>query len=224
MMDGVSSVQVRAEQMMDRNGFVGVPRDTFEAGGRAQFIRLLEHGLLPESRVLEIGCGCLRVGYWLIRFLDSGCYHGIEPARDRVRLGRETLFSGDELERKKPRFDYNADFDTSVFDGRFDYFLAGSIWTHCGKAHIERTLDGFSADAGPNAVFLTSYLPALGQDDDYRGETWVGTSHESDVPGVVSHSFQWIRAQCEARGLGLTALQGMDCDSQFWLRIDRQVD
>jgi hypothetical protein len=49
---------------MDIHGFVGVPRDTFEISGRAQMVRLLENGLVPESRVLDIGCGVLRLGYW----------------------------------------------------------------------------------------------------------------------------------------------------------------
>ena len=223
-----SRVQRVAEEMMDRFGFVGVPRETFEVGGRAQFVRLLQHGLNPESKVLEIGCGCLRVGYWLIRFLDPGCYFGIEPAEDRVGHGKDYLLGEKLLELKKPSFDYNAVFDTSVFDahrfGGFDFFVAGSIWTHCSKEHIRRTLDGFVADTGPRGIFLTSCLPALGDEDDYQGDTWVGTSHESDEPGVVSHSFSWIRAECELRNLGLTAIQGIDCDSQFWLRIDKDPD
>ena len=218
----MSKVQAAAEEMMARHGFVGVPQRTFEEGGRAQFVRLLQHGLLPESKVLEIGCGVLRVGYWLIRFLEADGYCGIEPAEQRVRCGLELLLDTEEAARKRPCFDFNAVFDTSVFGRTFDFFVAGSIWTHCSKAHIERTLDGFVADTGPSGVFLTSYLPALGAEDDYQGQSWVGTSHESDEPGVVCHAFSWIRAQCEARDLRLTAIQGMDCDSQLWLRIDKQ--
>lgn len=56
----MSRVQTQADEMMERHGFLGVPRQTFEVGGRAQFVRLLNHGLTPESKVLDIGCGCLR--------------------------------------------------------------------------------------------------------------------------------------------------------------------
>ena len=217
----MSNVRNRAEEMMDHHGFLGVPRETFEEGGRAQLIRLLENGLLPESKVLDIGCGTLRVAYWLMRFLDPGCYCGIEPARRRVDLGRRYLFRPEELESWRPRFSYNADFDTSVFDERFDFFLAGSIWTHCSKAQIDVMLDGFERNTGPNGIFITSYLPAAGTEDDYQGESWVGTSHESDTPGVIYHTLGWIETTCRERGLELTQLPGLDCDSQYWLRIDK---
>lgn len=217
----ISDVQRRAERMIDRHGFLGVPRETFEAGGRAQLVRLLEHGLLPESKVLEIGCGPLRVAYWLLRFLDADGYFGIEPAHERVELGRRYLFDDEELSRKRPRFSHNADFDTSVFGETFDYFLAGSIWTHCSKGHIEIMLDGFQRNTGPGGVFLTSYLPAAGDEDDYRGDTWVGTSHESTTPGVIYHRLGWIEEVCGRRGLEITRLPGLDCDSQLWLRLDK---
>ena len=188
----MSRVQTQAEQMMSRHGFLGVPVATFEQAGREQLIALLQEGLHPESKVLEIGCGCLRIAYWLIRFLDPGCYHGIEPARQRVEYGRQYLFAAVEEDLKQPRFDFNADFDSSVFDERFDFFLARSIWTHACKRQIEATLDSFIRDATPTGIFLTSYLPAQSAEDDYQGDHCVGTSHESDTPGVIRHSLSWI--------------------------------
>lgn len=216
----MSKVQARAEEMMDRHGFLGVPKRTYELGGRAQFIRLLENGLLPESKVLEIGCGTLRIAYWLMRFLEPGCYAGIEPARKRVELGCQYLFTAEELADKRPRFEYNAIFDTAVFGEQFDYFLAGSIWTHCSKGHIDTMLDGFQRNTGPGGRFITSYLPASGEDD-YMGTTWVGTSHESNEPGVICHSLDWIKENCARRGLAVTLLPGRDCDGQYWLRLDK---
>lgn len=218
-----SNVQSSGEQMMARYGFLGVPVETFEQGGRAQLMELLGEGLVPESRVVEIGCGCLRIAYWLVRFLNPGGYHGIEPARNRVEHGREYLFTPDELSLKQPRFDHNADLDTSVFRMRFDFFVARSIWTHACKRQIEASLDSFVRDATESGIFLTSYLPAHGPEDDYQGDTWVGTSHESDVPGVICHSLDWIVEQCERRGLEVDEVsQDIDCDGQYWLRVRRR--
>jgi hypothetical protein len=218
----MSRVQAQAEEMIARHGFLGVPVGTFEQAGREQLVALLQEGLNPESKVLEIGCGCLRIAYWLVRFLDTGCYHGIEPARQRVEYGLQYLFTSEEAWLKQPRFDFNPNFDSSVFGVRFDFFLARSIWTHACKRQIEATLDSFIRDSAPAGIFLASYLPAQSAEDDYQGDQWVGTSHESDTPGVIRHSLAWIVQQCERRGLQLDELPGIDCDSQYWLRIRRR--
>jgi hypothetical protein len=98
---------------------------------------LLKEGLYPESKVLDIGCGCLRVGYWLIHFLNPRCYFGMEPNRRMLEAGIEKILEPGLIDLKRPRFDCNADFDFSVFGERFDFFVARSIWTHASKTQIK---------------------------------------------------------------------------------------
>jgi hypothetical protein len=217
----VSNLQRCADRMISEHGFLGVPRETFTQAGREQLIALLAEGLSPESKVLEFGCGCLRIAYWLVRFLDSGGYCGIEPSRRRVDNGLQYLFTPGELQTKQPRFDENPIFNSSVFGTKFDFFVARSIWTHASKAQIEASLDSFLRDARPHATFLASYLPAQSPDDDYKGTQWVGTSHQSDIPKVIRHALSWIVEQCRNRSLTCVEIAGMDCDSQLWLRIRR---
>jgi hypothetical protein len=209
--------------MMSNHGFLGVPVETFEQAGREQLISLLRAGLCPESRVVEIGCGCLRIAYWLVHFLEPGGYCGIEPARVRIDYGLKYLFSADEITHKRPRFDYNADFDTSVFGIRFDYFIMRSIWTHASKAQILASLDSFVRDSTESGKLLVSYLPARRVHEDYQGTSWVGTSHTSDVPGVIRHSLAWIVEQCEARSLSIKEIDDIDCDSQCWLEVQKRA-
>ena len=125
------------------------------------------------------------------------------------------------LDIKRPRFDTNPNFDTSVFGEKFDFFLAYSVWTHAAKHQIEITLDSFLRDSKDNAVFLTSYLPANWRHADYQGKTWFGTSHESDVVGCIYHSLRWIRAQCDQRSLTLRELGRDQTHGQYWLEIRR---
>ena len=223
--------------MMAQHGFLGVPVETFEQAGREQLMALLGEGMNPESKLLEFGCGCLRIACWLVRFLDANCYYGIEPAGRRVEYGLAYLLEADTVRIKRPQFDFNAVFDSSVFGAQFDFLLARSIWTHASKRQIETMLDAFLRDSVPTGVFLTSYFPTESNDADYQafltahfppqtgdgyeGDRWVGTSHESDTPGVVQHSLRWILGQCRRRGLQVTELPGVDCDSQLWLRIER---
>src|SRR6202163_1361032 len=92
--DGLTStIQSLAEDMMAEGGSMCGPVPTSEQAGREQLIALLREGLLPESKVLEFGSGCLRIAYWLVRFLDPVCYHGIEPGPRRRQTRPRTLFS-----------------------------------------------------------------------------------------------------------------------------------
>lgn len=218
----ISRLQAAGERMIARYGFLGVPAETFAQAGHQQFLALLNEGLRPESQVLDLGCGCLRAGCWLIRFLNPGGYHGIEPARQRVEYGLEYLLSREEITLKQPQFAFRSDFDSSGFKVRFDFFLAGSIWSHASKQQIQKSLDSFDRDVVEHGVFLTSYLPAESLADDYMGQSWVGTSHESDVPGVIKHSREWIERQCALRRLQVDQLPGEAFDGQVWLRVLRR--
>jgi SAM-dependent methyltransferase len=152
---------------LNREGiFTGGPPHLFEAAGRMQLATLLREGLQPSSRVLDIGCGCLRAGYWLVRLLDLGCYFGIEPNAQMLDAGIQYVLDG-ATRAKKPRFDNNDQFDFSVFGVKFDVFLARSIWTHASKDQIQVMLDGFVQHSTPEAFFLSSYLPPAGT----RGKT-----------------------------------------------------
>jgi hypothetical protein len=123
------------------------------------------------------------------------------------------------LERK-PCFDTNDKFDFSVFGVKFDVVLARSIWSHASKLQIETMLDSFFANCSPGAFFLTSFIPArLWGWGDYRGDKWIGRSHQSKVPGLIRHRRPWIQHACETRHLGFKELPDKPFNSQRWLKI-----
>ena len=155
------SLQERSERIRTAEGaFLGGPYKDFERVGRHVFEVRLEEDLRPSSRVLDVGCGALRVGYWLMRFLDPGCYFGLEPNRDMLNLGLSKLVEPEVIERAGAHFAHNDDFDFSVLGERFDFVLARSIWTHSSKAQIRTMLSSFARTGAPGGVFLTSYCPA----------------------------------------------------------------
>jgi hypothetical protein len=209
-------------RLLSERVFVGGPLEEFEIVGRLQLITLLRHGVYPHSRVVDIGCGCLRGGYWLIHFLNPDCYCGIEPNAEMLRAGQEALLEPGLLEAKRARFDSNDRFDTGVFGEKFDFFLARSVWTHASKKQIGLMLDAFDRDAAPDGQLLTSYLPALWPlRPDYQGDEWVGRSHHGGEQGLVYHRFSWIRDECERRSLHVEQLEPDQRNSQVWLRVAR---
>ncbi len=214
-------LQGKAEILSEQT-FLGFPSADFEKAGREQLIYMLSAGLNPDSKVVDVGCGVLRAGYWLIHFLDADCYFGIEPHTGRLKMGVNDILEPEVLALKRPRFDTNANFDTSVFGEKFDFFLAYSIWTHASKRQIQAMLDSFLRDSKDDGTFLTSYLPASWKKPDYKGDTWNGTSHESDIPGCIHHSLRWIKSECERRGLSVRELGRDQTYGQSWLKIKRR--
>lgn len=60
--------------------FVG-PLDRYDLLGAGQMALLYLLGLREHHRVLDFGCGSLRLGRLLIPYLRPGRYFGIEPER-----------------------------------------------------------------------------------------------------------------------------------------------
>lgn len=182
--------------------FLGGPPELFEIAGREQLIVLLQHGMTFKSTVLDIGCGCLRAGRWIIPLLDPGHYCGLEPMPQMIKKGLETFIDPETVAHKRPRFDNNDRFDFSVFEKRFTHFIARSIWTHASKQQIETMLDGVARWGTSDAVLLASFLPAtLFGRKDYSGSDWVGRSHVSEARGTVAHRFSWIKRASQTRGM-----------------------
>jgi cyclopropane fatty-acyl-phospholipid synthase-like methyltransferase len=209
----MKTLMERASRLTADGIFLGGPAELFETGGRKMLITLLSQGLTPTSKVLDIGCGCLRGGYWLIHFLDSGCYFGIEPNTKMLEGGIRVLLEPGLEDLKKPRFDHNADFDFTVFQEKFDFLVARSIWTHASKKQIQTMLDGFVSTTTGEGFFLTSYWKPTWFKRDYKGtEGRQKTAH---------HSLRWIQTECANRGLVAEEIKekAYNFGSQTWIRI-----
>jgi hypothetical protein len=215
------NLQSKAEFLSEK-AFLGFPSADFEKAGREQLSYLLLSGINPDSKLVDLGCGVLRAGYWLIHFLDPGCYFGIEPHKGRLEMGINIILEPELLEAKRPKFDTNPHFDTSVFGEKFDFFLAYSIWTHASKRQISTMLESFLRDSTEGAKFLTSYLPASAGNPDYQGDRWNGTSHESNIPGCIYHAREWIENECDRRRLAVLELGEDRYCGQSWLEIKRR--
>jgi len=215
------SLQQRGERLYEVTTQIGCGIKRFEKTGRTQLESLIRHGLNPWDKLLDIGCGALCGGYWMINFLHRDCYYGIEPNEFMFKAGVEHLVEPGLFEAKQPKFLHNDRYDFSGFDVKFDYFHAHSIWTHAPKIDLEKMLDGFLEHSNPGARFLTSFKsPGLFRPD-YKGDIWIGRSHESDEPGICRHSFKWIQQACDARGLTVELLRGEKIHKQKWILLRR---
>lgn len=148
-----------ARRVVQDAPFSGGPLDHFERVGRDTFITLLENGLLPWHRVLDVGCGALRNGFWLVRFLDHGCYFGIEPWKKMLDTGIRQVLGEALLRDKEPSFSNDTRCNFESFGVRFDRVFARSVITHGGPGMVRELLRQFAAHGTEDGVMLLSFWP-----------------------------------------------------------------
>lgn len=112
--------------------------DRWLALGAMQFDYLLSHGLKPEHRMLEIGCGNLRAGWRFIDHLDAGHYYGIDISPDILFAAQDTLVQQG-LQEKRPHLTPVRDLTFAFLpDGYFDVVHAHSVFSHSPLSVIDQ--------------------------------------------------------------------------------------
>lgn len=94
-------------------------RESWLKLGQMQFDYLLGHGLVPQDRMLEIGCGNLRAGRLFIGYLDPGNYYGLDISPEILRAAQRTVVDFG-LQGKLPHL-------TQVNDLTFDFLPAAAF-------------------------------------------------------------------------------------------------
>jgi hypothetical protein len=91
---------------------------------------------VPSSKVVDYGCGSLRVGGHFIRFLDPECYFGMDVIPGFYEMGKD-LIGAEMMAEKKPRFAVIDDAsvrEAAAFAPDFVYSSACSYHIHPDEA------------------------------------------------------------------------------------------
>ncbi|GLW06129.1 methyltransferase [Microtetraspora sp. NBRC 13810] len=152
----------------------------WNALGRMQFDYLVGHGLRPDMRMLEIGCGNLRAGRLFIDHLQPSCYYGVDISPDILMAAQEVLADyglRDKLPHLTPVRDLRLAF---LPDAHFDVVHAHSVFSHSPLHVIEECFAHVGRVMKPDAWFDFTFdrtegreHQVLREDFYYRTETLV---------------------------------------------------
>ncbi|MFD0319132.1 class I SAM-dependent methyltransferase [Streptomyces flavalbus] len=173
---------MRSDTRADPDAAVGSrSRKRWLALGALQFDYLLGHGLRPEHRLLEIGCGNLRAGWRFIEYLDPGHYHGVDISPDILFAAQDTLVSQglqDRLPTLTPVRDLTLRF---LPEAHFDVVHAHSVFSHSPLPVIEECLAHVGRVLAPGGWFDFTFDRTEGEEHHvlredfyYRTETLTG--------------------------------------------------
>jgi SAM-dependent methyltransferase len=149
--------------------------------GQLQFDYLVSHGLKPDLRMLEIGCGNLRAGRLFIDYLDCGNYYGIDISPD-ILLAAQEVVTSYQLQPKLPHLTLVADLRLRFLpDATFDVVHAHSVFSHSPIEVIDECLASVGRIMAPDGFFDFTFDRTAGpehhvlrEDFYYRTETLIG--------------------------------------------------
>jgi cyclopropane fatty-acyl-phospholipid synthase-like methyltransferase len=172
------------------------PPEIWELKRRFQFDFLTSHGLRPEHRLLDIGCGVLRGGIPLIEYLDTGNYAGIEARAHVLDEGRKELAAA-ALEHKRPLLINESDPAKIQLQTHFDF-----VWAHSVLYHM--TDDVVDAYMGLVAACLSDrgelYANVMLREDERPGERPAAKWQGFPVLGRTRDFYQRV---AESHGLAV---------------------
>jgi len=133
--------------------------------GTLQMDMLKAQGLLPGHRLLDIGCGSLRLGVRAVAFLDAGNYWGTDLNAELMQAGyaQEIVPAGLAAKLPTEQLIPDADFAFPGQPRRFDFVLAQSVFTHLPLNHLRHCLARLAEHLeAPTSFLFTVFTPAPG--------------------------------------------------------------
>jgi len=196
--------------------YVGPP-DQYDVMGASQFRLLCALGLRDTHRVLDVGCGSLRLGRLLLPYLEAGNYHGIEPNRWLIQDAVEREVGRDLVALKRPHFSDRSDFRADLLGPRFDFIVAQSIFSHTGRDLIATALPAFERALTEGGIALVTFVhPQDPSEADFAGSGWV-------YPDVVAFSRETVRQEAASAGLVAVELPWFH-PRQTWYALGRRPE
>jgi SAM-dependent methyltransferase len=132
----------------------------WETMGKFQLDYLVEQGLDPAHRFLDVGCGSLRAGNQLVDYLAPGNYYGIDINESLIDAGYTRELT-DEQRAKLPRANLRSTdrFDAD-FGVEFDMAIAQSVFTHVSLNDIRLCLYRVAPQMKVGGRFFASFFKA----------------------------------------------------------------
>ena len=140
----------------EHRAFVG---GLWEEIGQLQFQFMKAQGLLPQHKLVDVGCGAMRGGLHFVNYLNNGNYFGLDSNRSLIEAAKVEL-DDKGLLAKSPSLLVNDKFELFLFNTKFEYAIAISVFTHLFMNHITRCLVEIGKVLTPNGRFYATFFQA----------------------------------------------------------------
>jgi SAM-dependent methyltransferase len=182
----------------------------WDALGKHQLAFLRDRGLRPDSVLLDVACGSLRLGRHAIPFLDRGHYLGIEKEAGLVEAGLEHELEPGLPDEKEPELVISSSFEFHRFSRAPDFAIANSLFTHLPPPLISLCFEKLRERMAPSGVFYATFFeadrPTSNLDEPHDHRMFVYTRDEMRAFGEENGwTFEYIGNWGHPRGQVMAA-------------------
>ena len=143
----------------------------FRRNGLHRFETLVNHGLAPHHSCVDYGCGMLRIGQHIIRFLNCANYWGLDVTDRFFRDGVELLEEG-LIESKAPHLRVIDDSVIAALERKPpDFVFSNAVLKHVPPFELDGFFDNFVRLIGPRTRAIIFFEEAPEQRQT-AGATW----------------------------------------------------
>jgi SAM-dependent methyltransferase len=135
----------------------------WEETGRLQLDLLRAEGLAPGDRLLDIGCGALRLGRKAVPYLDPGHYWGTDASGPLMQRGWEVeLDAAAQARLPRAQLVEDAGFTFPGVPDSIGMAICWGVFTHLPPDRLAMALTALLRFPRLRAVLFTVFLPGPG--------------------------------------------------------------
>lgn len=154
--------------------------------GNLQLNFLVNRGVKPTHRVLDIGCGSLRFGVRAVEYLNAGMYWGTDLSQDLIEAGYDEEIVPAGLSWKLPRANLltDAEFEFRGIPGQIDVVIAQSVFTHLPIDLLRTCLSNLAGHVEGRCTFFATFFVVDDVDlgGPFRHEPGAVVTHQDSDP------------------------------------------
>ena len=155
-------IQEEYSEQIQRDGaikFVGsTNRTQFNEMGKGHFDYLIHKKLKPHHVFLDVGCGGLRTGQYIIEYLNNNNYFGLDRMPELIEFGLNNVLSAETVFEKQPKFSVNNNFNCDFVDKPVDVAWCQSLISHLSIKETKRCLKNIKNKMALNGDIYFTYF------------------------------------------------------------------